>query len=310
MTRQQPPQNPDFTASPPHLAVPSTTDVPDTLMMYTGFFVGEFLGTFILVFFGCGSVAVSVLVSSHGGLFQVAALWGFAVTIAIYATRHLSCAHLNPAVSIAMVISKRMSIKKLPVYIVAQMLGAFLAAFVLYLLFSASIAQYEKNHEIVRGSAESIKTAMIFTDFYPNPGAGSNVSVSMTTAALAEAVGTFALVFFILAITEGCNLGRPNDLLAPLFIGLALAVIIAIIAPLTQAGLNPARDFSPRIFAVLVGWGKAAWPDNNHGYLLVYILAPIGGGSIASLFFTKLLEPLMENKRHECGGTRVCREKI
>ena len=142
---------------------------------------------------------------------------------------------------------------------------------------------------------------MIFTDFYPNPGAGSNVSVSMPTAAMAEAIGTFALVFFIFAITEGCNLGRPNDLLAPIFIGLALALIISIIAPLTQAGLNPARDFSPRIFAALVGWEKAAWPDNNHGYLIVYILAPIVGGSMASLFFTKLLEPLMENRRRECG---------
>ncbi len=300
MTRPRPSRNFGITSSPRNFAVPSTTAASDAFMMYTGFFVGEFLGTFILVFFGCGSVAVSVLFSSHSGFFQVAALWGFAVTIAIYATRHLSCAHLNPAVSIAMVIGKRMSIKKLPVYIVAQMFGAFLAALILYLLFSASIAQYEENHEIVRGSAESVTTAMIFTDFYPNPGAGSNVSVSMTTAALAEAVGTFALVFFILAITEGCNLGRPNDILAPLCIGLALAVIISIISPLTQAGLNPARDFSPRIFALLVGWGKAAWPDNNHGYLIVYILAPIGGGAMASLFFTGLLEPLMKNKRCEC----------
>lgn len=310
MTRPQPPNKFDFPVSSGHFSVPATNIMSDALMMYTGFFVGEFLGTFILVFFGCGSIAVTVLFSAHTGLFQVALLWGFSVTIAIYATRHLSCAHLNPAVSIAMVIGNRMSIKKLPVYILAQMLGAFLAASLLYLLFSASITQYEANHGIIRGSAESIKTAMIFTDFYPNPGAGSNVSVSMTTAALAEAIGTFALVFFIFAITEGCNLGRPNDILAPIFIGLALAVIISIIAPLTQAGLNPARDFSPRIFAALVGWEKAAWPDNNHGYLIVYILAPIGGGSMASLFFTKLLEPLMENKRCKCGRAEESRERL
>ena len=65
-------------------------------------FVGELVGTFLMVFFGCGSVAVSVLFSAHSGLFQIAMIWGLAVTIAIYATRHLSCAHLNPAVSIAM----------------------------------------------------------------------------------------------------------------------------------------------------------------------------------------------------------------
>ncbi len=272
----------------------------ETSMTYTGFFVGEFLGTFILVFFGCGSVAVTALFSSHSGLFQVALLWGFSVTIAIYATRHLSCAHLNPAVSIAMVIGKRMSIRKLPVYLCAQILGAFLAASVLYLLFSTSIAQYEMNNEIVRGSAESVKTAMIFTEFYPNPGSGSNASVSMTTAALAEAVGTFALVFFIFAITEGCNLGRPNDIMAPVFIGLALALIISILAPLTQAGLNPARDFSPRMFTLLAGWGEAAMPDENYGYIIVYILAPIAGGSLASLFFTKFLEPLLKREGCRC----------
>ncbi|HEB70303.1 MAG TPA: MIP family channel protein [Desulfobulbus sp.] len=270
-------------------------------MRYVAFFVGEFLGTFILVFFGCGSVAVTVLFSAHTGLFQVSLLWGLSVTLAIYATRHLSCAHLNPAVSIAMVIGNRMLLRKLPVYICAQLSGAFLAASALYLLFSASITQFELNNAIVRGSAESIQTAMIFGEFYPNPGSGSNVAVSMTTAVLAEAIGTFALVFFIFAITEGCNLGRPNDILAPIFIGLALAVIISIIAPLTQAGLNPARDFAPRMFAFLAGWGRAALPDDNYGFLVVYILAPVAGGSTASLFFTRFLEPLMVKKSCKCA---------
>ncbi len=121
----------------------------------------------------------------------------------------------------------------------------------------------------------------------------------MANAALAEGVGTFALVFFIFAITETCNLGRPNEIFSPVFIGLALTVIISVIAPLTQAGLNPARDFAPRMFAVLAGWGDAAMPDRN-GVLVVYILAPIIGGSMASLSFTRVLEPLMERKSCSC----------
>ena len=65
---------------------------------------GETIGTFILVFFGCGAVMGGVLFSSHFGVFQIGAIWGIGVTLAIYATRHLSCAHLNPAVSVAMVV--------------------------------------------------------------------------------------------------------------------------------------------------------------------------------------------------------------
>jgi len=199
-------------------------------MKNIGEFIGEFIGTFLLVFLGCCSVAVTVLFSAHSGLFQIAVVWGIGVSLAIYTTRHLSCAHLNPAVSIAMVIGKRMNIRLLPVYLAGQFLGAFIAAGVLYILFSSSIAQYEQLNQIIRGTSDSIKTAMIFGEYYPNPGAGPNALVSMTTAFLAESIGTFVLVFLIFSLTEGCNTGRPDNSLTPIFIGLTVTVIICIIA--------------------------------------------------------------------------------
>ena len=228
-------------------------------------FLGELIGTFILVFFGCGSIAVTILFSSHSGLFQIAAIWGISVALAIYATRHISCAHLNPAVSIAMVVSDRMTARKLPSYLLGQFTGAFFAAAMLYLLFSSSIAQYENINGILRGNVDSIKTAMMFGEFYPNPGLGYEVTVSTMNAFLAEMVGTFALVFLIFSLTDGCNVGRPDDSLSPLFVELSITIIIYVIAPLTQAGLNPARDLSPRIFASLAGWKEAAFPDSHWG---------------------------------------------
>jgi len=269
-------------------------------------FMGEFIGTFLLVLFGCGSVAVTILFSAHVGLFQVAMIWGLGVTVAIYATRHLSCAHLNPAVSIAMVIGRRMSLSKLPVYLIAQFVGAFAAAALLYLLFADSITQYESINNIVRGTPASVKTAMMFGEFYPNPGAGLAAVVTPFTAFLAEAVGTFVLVTLIFSLTEGCNLGRPDDALAPFFIGLTVTIIISILAPLTQAGLNPARDLSPRIFSMLAGWGKAALPDQSLGFLTIYCLGPIVGGSLASLAFTRIIEPLMKKKGQ--GDGCLCTE--
>jgi glycerol uptake facilitator protein len=263
-------------------------------------FIGEYLGTFILVFFGCGSVVVTVLFSAHAGLFQVAAVWGIGVSLAIYATRHLSCAHLNPAVSIAMVVGGRMTPAKLPGYLSGQFLGAFCAAALLYGLFSPSITLYESLHGIVRGTPSSVQTAMMFGEFYPNPGNNTTAIVSATTAFFAEGAGTFALVFLVFALTEGCNVGRPDDSLAPLFIGLTVAAIISVLAPLTQAGLNPARDFAPRLLAILAGWGKAAMPDKGYGFLTIYIIAPICGGIAASLLFTKIIEPLMKSEKDNC----------
>jgi len=256
-------------------------------------FTGELLGTAILVFFGCGSVAVSVLFHAHSGLWQVAMIWGAGVALAIYATRHLSCAHLNPAVSLAMAAAGRMRPSKLPAYLAGQFAGAFVAAALLYLLFNDSIVHFEALGGIVRGTPESVRTAMIFGEFFPNPGVGDAAVVSITTAFLAEALGTAALVFMIFSLTEGCNVGRPGDALAPLFIGATVAIIIAVIAPLTQAGLNPARDLSPRLFSLLAGWGQAALPS---GFLAVYLLGPIAGAMTAAVPFTRVSEPMMKRK--------------
>jgi len=157
--------------------------------------VGEALGTFMLVLFGCGSVAVSVLFGAYHGLFQVALTWGIGVTLAIYATRHLSCAHLNPAVTLAMTLSGRMSARKMPVYFVAQLAGAVLAGMILYALFAPSIAGYESVHGIVRGTPASVQTGMMFGEYYPSP--GTTAVVSLPLAMGAEGFGAFLLVLMV-----------------------------------------------------------------------------------------------------------------
>ena len=268
-------------------------------MRYSKEFIGETLGTFLLVLFGCGSVAVSVLFDAYHGIMQIAMVWGLGVTLAIYLTRHLSCAHLNPAVSIAMVIGKRMALRKLPVYLIAQFIGAFLGGIVVYLLFTTTISAYESIHHIIRGAAESVQTAKMFGEYYSIP--GSVAVVSMPLAIGAEAFGTFILLLMIFALTEGCNVGRPDDAIAPLFIGLTVSSVICLIGPLTQAGLNPARDFGPRMVTWIMGWGSIAFPDHAGGFFLVYILGPVVGGIMASLFFVSVIEPAMKQTSPKCN---------
>lgn len=255
---------------------------------------GEFLGTFLLVLFGTGTVAVSVLFQAHAGLWQVAMAWGVGVTLAIYATRHLSCAHLNPAVSLGMVLAGRMRMKLIPWYWGSQLLGAIAAGGMVLLLFHGNIAQYEAAHQIVRGSGESVGTAMMFGEYFPNPGFASiGIEVSTALAMMGEGFGTFLLVTMIFALTEGCNVGRPSDTIAPVFIGATVAIVIALVAPLTQAGINPARDFGPRLVAYFAGWGSVAIPGPRGGFFLVYILAPLLGGAVAAVFFRFVMAPFM-----------------
>lgn len=272
-------------------------------MRYQREFFGEIVGTFLLVLFGCGAVAVTTLYQAHQGLFQIAMVWGVGVSLAIYATRHLSCAHLNPAVTVAMVASGRMLARKMPSYLIGQFLGAFVGGLLIYFLFADGISAFEATNGIVRGTPSSMESARMFGEYYISTGNG--VLAAMGKAMAVEGIGTFLLVLMIFSLTEGCNLGRPHDHLAPLFIGLTVTSLICLLAPLTQAGFNPARDLGPRLVAILFGWGEAALPDRIGGFFWVYVVGPILGALTAGLFFTKVIEPLMKRGGSECGCGKV-----
>jgi len=260
-------------------------------------FCGEFLGTFLLVFIGTSSVAVSVLFQGLMGLFQVAAVWGIGVTLAIYATRYLSCAHLNPAVSLGMVLAGRMRSRLLSLYWFSQLLGGIAAGAMVYLLFHHPIERFEMAHGIVRGASNSVLSAMLFGEYFPNPAISIPwFNVSIKTAMFTEGFGTFVLVLMIFLLTEGCNLGRPSESASPLFIGATVSCLIAITAPITQTGINPARDFGPRIVAYFAGWKHIAIPGPMGGFFLVYILSPLIGGAVSAFLFRFIIEPLMSNK--------------
>lgn len=255
-------------------------------------FTGEVIGTFLMCFLGIGSVATATLFQAHTGPFQVGIVWGLAIAIAIYATRNLSCAHFNPAVTFAMCISKRCSWKNFPVYILGQFVGAILSASALWVFFADSVKKSLDASNLTMDVATPASS--IWIEVFPNT---ANGVISMSVAAFAEALGVFILVMIIFSMTEGCNIGRPSDDLFPLFIGLTVAALICTIGPMTDAGLNPARDFGPRIVAYFVGWKNIAFTMDA---FIVYVLAPLIGAGLAAIFFTKVIEP-MQNSKNSCG---------
>ncbi|MEO6005258.1 MAG: MIP/aquaporin family protein [Opitutus sp.] len=251
-------------------------------------FVGEFFGTFILVFFGCGSVATAVLTGAQVGIFQVAIVWGIGIATAIYLTGSLSGAHLNPAVTIGLATWAHFPWRSVPRYVSAQFLGALAASAVLFAMYRGTLISYEETHHIVRGTVGSEATAMIFGEFFPNPGGKPftdelRLTVSHPTAFFVEFVGTGILMLVILCVTNVRNDSRPQILTAAT-IGLTVTILISLLGPLTMAAFNPARDLAPRLFSALAGWGSVPFSANGIGWCTVYVIAPIlgavGGGGL------------------------------
>src|SRR5438552_2316668 len=130
----------------------------------------EALGTFLLVFFGCGSVHAAVLAGAQSGVWQVAVVWGVAIAVAIYVVGGISGAHINPAVSIALAAWGRFAWRLVPAYALSQLAGAFLAAAVLFCFYGGLLAEKERAKGVVRGGAGSEITAMCYGEYFPNPG--------------------------------------------------------------------------------------------------------------------------------------------
>lgn len=253
-------------------------------------FIGEFFGTFLLVFFRCGSVCAAVLTGAQVGVFQVAIVWGLGIATAIYLTGALSGAHLNPAVTVSMAAWSDFPRRRVAPYVAAQLLGAFAAAAALYFIFSDALVVFEKANHLVRGQPGSEASAMVFGEFFPSPGGHpltdeARARMSPLAAFGAEVIGTAILLLVIFCSTDARNAARPQILTAAT-IGLTITLLISLLGPLTMACLNPARDLAPRVFSSLAGWGAIPFQVNGIGWLMVYILAPLLGGLLGGAIYT------------------------
>ena len=247
------------------------------------------------MFFGCGSVCASVTMSAFAGNFQVAVVWGVGIALAINLTSALSGAHLNPAVTLSMVVWNRFPRRLLLPYMATQWLGAFVAAAVLYCLFGAAIRSYEQSHDIVRAKPGGEATAMLFGEYYPNPGGqpltdALRAKTSPAAVFFAECTGTALLLIVIGGLTDKANQERPQKL-TPALIGLTITLLIGLFGPLSMACFNPARELGPRVFSSFAGWGTVPFTTNGWGWLTVYIGAPFLGGLLGGGIHAIVLKP-------------------
>ena len=246
---------------------------------------GEYFGTFVLVFFGVGSVNAAVATGAQAGLWQVAVVWAVGVSLGIYTAASLSGAHINPAITVVAAVYDKFPLQRVVPYWVAQVAGAATASIVLYGMFSEAIIEFERLHGLLRGGPGSELSAMMFGEYFPNPAVFGSAEdawriITPQSAFIAEMVGTAMLAFLVATVTHDRNTSKPPSAMGAVIIGLGVAAIISVVAPLTQAGLNPARDFGPRLVAYFLGWGEIAIPGPRNGFFTVYIVAPIVGALI------------------------------
>lgn len=247
---------------------------------------GEALGTFIMVFIGCAAVGAADILGWLTSLYQVAFFWMIGVTMAILMAKNWSSAHLNPAVSMAMCITGKSHWNRLLPYFLAQVLGAFLAAALLYQIFSEALSDFEQAHGIIRGAAGSERSAMMFGEYFPNPAFSDHISISWPAAMFLEGIGTFILVFMIFIITRKI---KSMSWVPALLIGMVVGLLICFIAPYTQCGINPARDLGPRLVSFIHGWHSSSMLSIHHSSIYyVYFVAPFLGSVLAAFTVSKL----------------------
>ena len=223
--------------------------------MYFKKYFAEFIGTCVLVLFGCGTAVVS-----GGNIVLTSLAFGLAIVAMAYAIGDISGCHVNPAVSLAMLISGKLSIRDFCGYVVAQVAGAFAGAGLLYMILSNT----------------SLGTVALGYNGY---GALSATSITLLGAFVVEAILTFVFIYTILGVTSK----ESNGSVAGIVIGLTLAFVHAIGINLTGTSVNPARSLAP---AVLAG-GQAL------SQVWVFIVAPFVGAVLAALVY-KLLNVVEE----------------
>ena len=278
--------------STPSVAVPRGRRRGAWRRTTAGELLAECLGTFVLICFGDGVVAMAVaalnqsgrgtqIFAASGDWLLIGWGWGFAVAFAIYVAGGVSGAHINPAVTLAFAARRGFPWRKVPGYIAAQVVGAFLGAVLVYVVYKGAIDSYERANHIARGTTSSIPTYSIFATF-PAKYFGNWLGPFID-----QVVGTAFLVAFIFAVVDEVNQPvRAN--LAPLVIGFIVVAIGLSFGANAGYAINPARDLGPRLFAGIAGWGKIAIPGdygNVNDYMWIPIVGPFVGGLIGAYVY-------------------------
>ena len=255
--------------------------------------LAEFVGTFIVILIGDGAVAAAVMTNQLDG-WGVAMMWGLAVTFGIYVAGPVSGAHFNPAVTITMAVFRDFPKKRIIPFILSQIAGAFVGAAAVYGMWHGYWGHALEKLGVQVGGPGSQKLMMIFSCFYPNPGgigvdAAAFSAVSTGGAFFVEVLLTMFLLLMIFALTEPDNPGMPQAGLGPLFIGLTVTAIVGVGGSLTMDAVNPVRDFGPRLFGYVIGFGNIAFPGPRGTEWWLYIVAPILGGLIGAAAYRYLV---------------------
>jgi glycerol uptake facilitator protein len=267
-----------------------------------GELVSEFLGTFVLIAFGDGVVAMTVaalnqsgrgseIFAASGDWLLIAWGWALAVAFGVYVAGGISGAHINPAVTLAFAVRRGFPWRKVGPYIAAQVVGAFAGAALVYVVYHNAISSFEAAKHISRGAlggaADSTPTFSIFATF-PAP----YFHASMIGPLIDQIVGTAFLVMFVFALVDRLN-QPPRANLAPLLVGLAVGAIGMSFGANAGYAINPARDFGPRVFTWLAGWGHVALPG-THGYVWVPIVGPLVGAVIGAVVYDLFIHHTLE----------------
>ena len=259
----------------------------------TRMLMAEFLGTLVLMMFGLGvNAQVELSGQAKGDFFTVNIGWGLAVMFGVYCSGGISGAHLNPAVTIALAVWRKFPIRYVIPYIVVQVLAAFVASGLIYFTYIEAINTYEMKDEIVEASNEgqdelsqedldnaprTKKTAGIWAT-YP-----SDHLRPIRGGLMDQIVGTGLLLLCIFALSDKKN-QAPADGIAPLMVGSIVAAIGMTFGFNCGYAINPARDFGPRLFTYLAGWGPEVFTRAN-GFWWVPVVGPIIGGVIGGALY-------------------------